>query len=217
MNKHAKPIDIIDVTAFLAVSCEHLELDSACLYRAAHRVYAPANQQSPQAEGQHKSMNHYRDIARNLLIAVGMGAFLAGPVLADPECPVTGTGVTYHERHVKQMEQHHKQLHDALKLTAEQEAGWVKLTASEQPVAGATQTEDWSKLTAPERAEKMLELSKAHQERMTGHVAALKAFYDTLTAEQKKIFEDSHAGLRDGMHGKPMHHLPSPDKAPGKS
>jgi protein CpxP len=217
MSKHTKPIDIIDVTAFLAVSCEHLELDSACLYRAAHRVYAPPeNQTSPQSEGQRKSMNHYRDIARNLLIAVGMGAFLAGPVLADPECPASGTSVTYHERHVKQMEQHHKQLHDALKLTAEQEPGWEKLTASERPAHGAPQT-DWSKLTAPERAEKMLEFAQAHQERMSRHVAALKVFYETLSAEQQNIFENLHAGMREGMHGKPMHHLSSPDKPPAKS
>lgn len=224
MNKHAKAIDIVDVTAFLVVSCEHLELDAACLYRAAHRVYAPpANRQSAASTAEagypRRSMNHYRHIARKLLLAVGMGAFLAGPVLAEPACPAMSTNVTQHERHVMRMEQHHKQLHDALKLTAEQEPGWKKLTDSEQikPLPDISQSEDWSTLTAPERAAKMLELSKIHQDHMTEHVAALTAFYATLSPEQKKTFEDSHAGMRDGMHGKPGHRMPGPDQPAAKS
>ena len=117
-------------------------------------------------------------------------------------------------------EQHHQQLHDALKLTPEQEPGWKKLMESEQPrpaTSGAeTAKEDWSKLTTPERAEKMLALGKARQEHMSEYVAALKGFYATLTVEQKKTFEDMHAGQRGEMHGKARPRQAMPEKAAPK-
>ena len=126
---------------------------------------------------------------------------------------VSGRG-NQHERHAKQMDQHHKILHEALKLTAAQEPGWQKLIDSEHPKAAANAGEaiDWSKLTAPERAEKMLELSKIRQEQMAEHVAALKVFYASLTSEQQKAFEDAHATPRAGMGMKKPINAP-PEKA----
>ena len=151
-------------------------------------------------------MNSYRRLAQSVLLATGLGAFLAGPVFADPGCGPMGGHEAHAEHHSKMMEQHHKQLHDALKLTSEQEAGWKKLMESEEPrpsTSGAGQREDWAKLSTPERAEKMLELGKARQEHMAEYVAALKGFYATLSVEQKKTFEDMHADQRGSMRGKP--------------
>lgn len=146
-------------------------------------------------------MNNYRKAVQSFLLAASVGFFSAGPAMADPGCDhMKG----HSEQHAKMMEQHHTQLHDALKLSAEQEPAWAKLMASEQPgeAMHGGQSEDWSKLKAPERAEKMLEMSKARQARMAEHVSALKAFYAVLTPEQQKTFEDFHAAPRDRMPGK---------------
>ncbi|MDE2442508.1 MAG: Spy/CpxP family protein refolding chaperone, partial [Betaproteobacteria bacterium] len=62
-----------------------------------------------------------------------------------------------------------------------------------------------AKLTAPERADKMLEIQKQHQEAMSKHVAAMKDFYAQLTPEQKKVFDEQtmmgKRGQRGGMRG----------------
>ncbi|MGV0952340.1 MAG: Spy/CpxP family protein refolding chaperone [Azonexus sp.] len=123
------------------------------------------------------------------------------------------------EHHAKMIEQRHQQLHDALKLSAEQEPGWKKFAESEQlkPPPGIDQPEDWSKLSTPERAEKILELSKMHQAHMAEHVAALKAFYATLTPEQKKTFEEFHASPPGSMRGKPRPLNPGADNPSPKS
>ena len=157
-------------------------------------------------------MNSYRNAVQTFLLAAGVGVFAAGPVMADPGCDHM-RGNT--ERHAKMMEQHHTQLHDALKLSAEQEPAWKKLMDSEQarPAPGGGQAEDWAKLNAPERAEKMLELSKVRQVQMGEHVVALKAFYAALTPEQQKTFEDFHAAPRGRMAGKPGPKSSSIDKA----
>lgn len=160
------------------------------------------------------TMKHYRHLAKTLIFASGLGAFVAAPAFAEMSCEgVSGRG-NQHERHAKQMDQHHKMLHEALKLTAAQEPGWQKLIDSEHPKAAANAGEaiDWSKLTAPERAEKMLELSKIRQEQMAEHVAALKVFYASLTSEQQKAFEDAHATPRAGMSMKKPINAP-PEKA----
>lgn len=108
------------------------------------------------------------------------------------------------------MKQRQQQMHDALKLNPEQEKAWVKYQES-HPMMGAVQRPDraaMDKLTAPERAEKMLEMSRKHQDSMTQHVSAMKGFYDTLTPEQKKTFDEQsmmrpQRGQRPGGMAKP--------------
>lgn len=62
----------------------------------------------------------------------------------------------------------------------------------------------------------MLEFAKARQEQMSEHVAALKAFYATLTPEQQQIFEDHHAAPRRGMRGMSAPKMPGAGKADAK-
>lgn len=203
MNQPTPNFNLIDITSVLAVSREYFGLNAG-LEAAAPKV-APLLALTPQPNQQRKNMNSYRKLAQSVLLATGLGAFLAGPVFADRGCGAMGGYEAHHEHHSKMIEQHHKQVHDALKLTPEQEPGWKKLMESEQPKpssVGAGKREDWAKLSAPERAEKTLELYKARQEHMTEYVAALKGFYSTLSPEQKKIFEDMHASQRGGMRGK---------------
>lgn len=96
-------------------------------------------------------------------------------------------------------------LHDALKLAPDQEGAWKKFTDSMQPPAKpeSGKRPDWSNLSTPERADKMLEFSKAHQERMVEHATALKAFYATLNPEQKKTFDEFHMHRPHGKMNKP--------------
>ena len=194
----------IDLTSFLAISRHYLGLQTPTARAAAPLISEPASITKPNPP--RKNMNTYRRLAQSVLLATGLGAFIAAPAFAEPDCAAMGGHEAHAEHRSKMMEQHHKQLHDALKLTAEQEPGWKKLMDSEQPkpsTSGASKTEDWSKLTTPERAEKMLELGKARQEHMSEYVGALKGFYASLSVEQKKIFEDMHASQQGGMRGKP--------------
>jgi len=87
-------------------------------------------------------------------------------------------------------------LHDMLKLTADQESAWKAYTDSmmtPQSMMMGDNSTDWNKLTTPQRAEKMLEFSKMHEQHMESHVAAMKAFYAVLTPAQQKIYDDFHA------------------------
>ena len=143
-----------------------------------------------------------RHLIQSLLLASTLGA-VAIPALADAPCGPMGG---YREHRAERMEQHHKKDHDALKLTPEQDVAWKKLVESEHPMMSqreAGKAEDWAKLTTPERAEKMLERMKTHETAMASHIVVLKEFYAVLTPEQKKIFDDSHSGMRrGGMRGK---------------
>ncbi len=110
-------------------------------------------------------------------------------------------------RFADRMQQHQQRLHDALKLTPQQEGAWSKFQES-HPFAGKANRPDpvdMAKLTAPERAEKMLELQKQHQDAMGKHVVAMKDFYAQLTPEQKKVFDEhgqmGKRGQRGGMRG----------------
>lgn len=163
-------------------------------------------------------MNPYRKLIPALLLAAGLGS-LAAPAFAEPGCGAMGDRDYRHERYAKNMEQHQKKLHDTLKLSAEQEPAWMKLIESEQVMhpAKPVKREDWSKLSVTERADKMLEMSKARQERMSEHVGALKAFYAVLTPVQQKSFEDFHAGTRSAMSNKQRRGMDKADKMPAPS
>ncbi|MEY2633748.1 MAG: hypothetical protein RIR00_2402 [Pseudomonadota bacterium] len=122
-----------------------------------------------------------------------------------------GRGGDMRERMQERMTAHRQKVHDALKLTPDQETAWKKYSETMQPPAASERPspEAWAKLSTPERAEKMLELSKKNQERMTAHVAALKTFYATLTPEQQKTFEEQHA-----MGNKPRRPQGGPGQGP---
>jgi hypothetical protein len=99
-----------------------------------------------------------------------------------------------------------------LKITAAQESAWTAYTAAMKPPAGMMAKRpdmtEMQKLSTPERIDKMQAL---HTQRMTEMNAAMsqrgdatKALYATLTAEQKKIFDENamqSGGRHGGMHG----------------
>lgn len=135
------------------------------------------------------------------LSALCLGS-IAGPALAQQaDCPMAGHGRFHFQ---ERMEKRQSQLHDQLKLSPEQEPAWKTFTAQAKPLQAAERPDfaAWAKLSAPERAERALGQMKEHESRMAQHVEALKTFYGTLNAEQKKTF-DQHflSGMGEFRHG----------------
>jgi Spy/CpxP family protein refolding chaperone len=133
-----------------------------------------------------------------LVLAVS-AVFLSPMAVAAPdECGGWGPqGGKHAAKMGERMKERQQKLHEALKLNPEQEKAWGKYQES-HPFAAAGERPEraaMDKMTAPERAEKMLEQSRLRQDAMSKHVSALKSFYDTLTPEQKKTF-DEHSMMR---------------------
>jgi len=83
-------------------------------------------------------------------------------------------------------------LYTKLKLSPNQEGAWKAYTAAtmkNMPPAKPKALEEFEKLSAPERMQKMLDRMKERQARMEEHLKAVKSFYATLTPEQQKIFD----------------------------
>ena len=105
------------------------------------------------------------------------------------------------------MAQHLAEMHDKLKLSGAQEPAWKTFITAITPGAMPAHPDRTAmeKMTAPERMEKMLVLSKERLAKMESRLAALKTFYAVLTPEQKKLVDASHSLMRDkrhhGMHG----------------
>lgn len=145
-------------------------------------------------------MTTTRKLIAGLIVGLATAAIAAPGFARDRgDCPMGG------EQGMKQMgermKQHQQRLHDALKLTPDQEKAWSKYQES-SPFAKNDRREqraEMEKLSAPERADKMLELQRQHQDAMTKHVAAMKEFYGQLTPEQKKTFDEN--SMMPGRHG----------------
>ncbi len=210
MKPAALATETIDIASFLAISRKHLGLSSKVPDGASARMtlnplkpHATASRAKPNTRVD--GMRRYGNLAQTLLLATGLGAVFPGPAFADPDRGNMNGREAYSEHHARMIEQRHQQLHAALKLTIEQEPCWEKLVASEQPKssAGIDQPEAWFALSTPERAEKILELSKVHQAHIAAHVAALKTFYATLNPAQKKTFDEFQANPPGGKRSKP--------------
>ncbi len=116
-----------------------------------------------------------------------------------------GEGKGKFAEHMKaRMEKHQAELHDKLKLSADQEPAWKIFIAAMMPPAGALQPmmdhAAMQKLPAPERMEKMMGKMKEHEAHMNERLAALKTFYATLNADQKKTFDDNAGRGHFGSH-----------------
>lgn len=109
------------------------------------------------------------------------------------------------ERMGKRMEERQAQLKTALKLNANQEAAWNQYQQAMKPPAAPAQPAnpaDWSKLTTPQRLEKMQALHTERQKHMAQHLQATQQFYAALTPEQQKVFDEQQ---NHGKHGRGGH------------
>lgn len=112
----------------------------------------------------------------------------------------------------KQAEFHQKRLeslHNALKLTSAQEAGWHTFTEETKPNAKQEKPDRLALavLPTPERLDRMLAMMKIRQQHMEAHVQAVKHFYGTLNADQQKTFDEKFA-QHFGRHDDDAHHKP---------
>jgi protein CpxP len=94
-----------------------------------------------------------------------------------------------------------------LKLTASQEAGWTEWAEKMKGDGKGWEEkrkneESWAGLPAPDRMEKMLAFSKAHIARQEARLAATKAFYATLSPEQRTAFDKDFSLGHHGGFGK---------------
>ena len=123
------------------------------------------------------------------------------------------------ERHAemqKKMAERQAAFKAELKLTPEQEPAWNAFIARTQPQAAPVRQsprEDWSKLTTPQRLDRMQAHKAERDAAMAKRVEAIKSFYATLNADQQKVFDTKRLGgfQRAGMHrgdGKHYDHHP---------
>ena len=111
---------------------------------------------------------------------------------------------TWGERAAKRAQK----LQEALKLTPAQAGAWTAYAAAVKPQPRTAKGERgaWKAMPAPERMEKRIAMAKQHLAMMESRLAATTTFYASLSAEQKKAFDDNtlqrggHRGKR-GMHG----------------
>lgn len=148
-----------------------------------------------------------------LLASAGAYAQSTTPTPTTPAAPMEhGKNMEKMQQRMQAgMEKHRAQLHDKLKLTAQQEPAWktfTDATQSHHPTAMQDRQAEHKAMMAmstPARMEKMLEHAKNRLARMQQHLEALKTFYAVLTPEQQKIFDESHARMHGAMK-MPMQH-----------
>ncbi len=137
----------------------------------------------------------------------------ATPPVATPQASTPANAQRHAERMErmqKRMAERQAQLKAELKLTPAQEPAWNAFVARTQPQARpapqAPRT-DWSKLTTPERLDRMQALKTERDARMAQRTDAIKSFYAALDDSQKKVFDDKYRlGMpRAGMHHKGHH------------
>lgn len=106
--------------------------------------------------------------------------------------------------------QHLQELKGKLQLTPAQESAWTSFSSAMQPPAMAggheQHRQDMASLSTPERLDRMKAMRTQRQAEMNGHMdrraEATKAFYATLTPEQKKVFDTETARMmQPGGHG----------------
>jgi protein CpxP len=148
---------------------------------------------------------------RTPLIAVTLIAALAGQVFAKEghghEGPMSEKMM---QRMAERHNKHLGELRTKLKLDAGQETAWKQFSDSMQPPAKPPVMPDRAtleKLTTPERIDQMQALHAQREAEMKKHADATKTFYASLSAEQKKVFDQETVRFM-GTAGHPMrrHH-----------
>ena len=151
---------------------------------------------------------------RTTLIATVLMAGLTGLTLAQ------GTNTPTDNHRVGRMEkirehkaerhtQHLASLKSKLNLQAAQEPAWNSFTQSMQHGARMARPEraSFEKMTTPERLDQMQAMKAAHDARMQQRAEATKAFYASLSTDQKQVFDQETVRMMkgSGMHAMKHH------------
>ncbi len=147
---------------------------------------------------------------RLVLIVLAVSSLLAGRnVSADPadagvQSELSADSETQDKSERREGKEKRLEILKAdLKLSPDQEAAWIdwvgKIKGDRKDWKEKRETvESWANLPAPERMEKMLAFSKARIAKQEARLTATKAFYATLSAEQRLIldkgFQFEHRG-----------------------
>jgi len=117
-----------------------------------------------------------------------------------------------HEMMTKRHAKHLEALKASLKLKPEQEIQWTTFAASMKPHSPEQHRmamADMDKLTTPERIDKMTAMKTLRDTEMQKRGDATKAFYASLSDEQKKTFDQHTAKfmhrMGDEHHAGPGH------------
>jgi hypothetical protein len=141
----------------------------------------------------------------------GVGLVQASGPHPDERSHSHAHGAKDSERGAKGFERRMTELKSKLQLTPAQESAWTKFAEAMRPAATAPRPdhEAMMKLPTPERIDQMRALHQQHTAQMDQRGEAAKAFYATLTTEQKKRFDEQTARMmarRGGMGGDHDHH-----------
>lgn len=166
-------------------------------------------------------------IAAVSISAVTMSAFAQVPPPGGPHgrAPSPEQVAKFEQMRAK----HQAELHDKLKITAAQEAGWKLFLDKTKPApfdaANRPKKEDWEKLTTPQRLDKKLEMMRKRESFAEQRIAATKDFYATLSPEQQKTFDVEFSKMerhrfehfqhgKKGPHGEHRGQKPGADAPP---
>lgn len=159
---------------------------------------------------------------RTAITAALIAAFAATAVVQAQTAPAApassgaqaSKAAAHHERHAKRHQERMAELKKQLQITAAQEGAWTQFSNAMNPPATRPQRPDreaMARLTTPERIDQMRSMRAQHMTEMDKRADATKAFYATLTPEQKKRFDEigsramgkrmGHSGPRDGHRG----------------
>lgn len=151
---------------------------------------------------------------RTTLIATALLAGLTGLALAqNTTAPADNARVGRMEKMREHKNERHTQhlteLKSKLNLQAAQEPAWNTFTQSMQHPARMARPERASleKMTTPERLDQMQAMKAQRDAHMQQRADATKAFYATLSADQKQVFDQETSRMMkgSGMHAMKHH------------
>jgi hypothetical protein len=160
-------------------------------------------------------------IVAGLLAALGFASIAQTPATTSPATPASAAQRDGHRAHdparmekrmarmQERMARRQAELKQNLQIAPAQESAWTSFTTAMKPAARPPRMdrESFARLSTPERIDQMRALRNSRIAEMDRRGEATKAFYATLTAEQKKVF-DAQTVRRGhgGHHGHGHHH-----------
>jgi periplasmic protein CpxP/Spy len=150
---------------------------------------------------------------RTTLIATALMAGLTGLALAqNTTTPADNTRAgrmeKMREHKAERHTQHLAELKSKLNLQAAQEPAWNTFTQSMQHPARMARPEraTFEQMTTPERLDQMQAMKAQRDAHMQQRADVTKAFYATLSADQKQVFDQETARMMKGSGMYAMKH-----------
>lgn len=162
-----------------------------------------------------------RGLAATALTVAALGAFAQSPAGSPPGPQTTppgparmhgmGPGMMAEHHNPAGMQQHRAERHIArmavlksrLKLSPEQEAAWKSFEDGMKPAPRMPlRPGDMATLSTPERMDRMQAQLADRQAELKKRTEVVKSFYATLSADQKKTFDESARHAMQG-HARP--------------